>query len=101
MKTAIITLKIEPKIKKEAQKAAQEFGMSLSSLVSGFLRDFIFNREVRFSRKEETPSQYLIDAIVEAEQNRKDGLVSPGFDNAKDAVAWLNDPKRKYVRDLQ
>ena len=36
MKTAVITLKIEPKIKKEAQKAAEEFGMSLSSLVSGF-----------------------------------------------------------------
>lgn len=97
MKTAVITLKIEPKIKKEAQKAAEEFGMSLSSLVSGFLRDFIFNREVRFSRKEETPSQYLIDAIKEAEEERKKGNFH-SFTDAKDAIRFLDDVRTGKVK---
>lgn len=96
MKTAVITLKIESKIKKQAQKAADEFGLSLSSLISGFLSDFVYNKEIKFSRKDEVPSRYLIDAIKEAEKNRKEGLVSPSFDNSKDAADWLNDPNRIY-----
>ena len=97
MKTAVITLKIEPKIKKEAQKAAEEFGMSLSSLVSGFLRDFIFNREIRFCQKEETPSQYLIDAIKEAEEERKKGNFH-SFAESKDAIKFLDDVRTGRVR---
>lgn len=97
MKTAVITLKIEPKIKKEAQKAAEEFGMSLSSLVSGFLRDFIFNREIRFCQKEENPSQYLIDAIKEAEEERKKGNFH-SFVDAQDAIKFLDGVRTGEVK---
>lgn len=97
MKTAVITLKIEPKIKKQAQKTAEEFGLSLSSLVSGFLRDFIFNREIRFSHKEDTPSQYLIDAIKEAEEERKKGNYY-SFTDSKEAVRFLDDVREKKVK---
>ncbi|MEK7644688.1 MAG: type II toxin-antitoxin system RelB/DinJ family antitoxin [Patescibacteria group bacterium] len=97
MKTAVITLKVESKIKKQAQKAAEEFGISLSSLISGFLSDFIYNKEIKFSRREEIPSQYLIDAIKEAEEERKKGNFY-SFSDSKDALKFLKEVREGKIK---
>jgi len=103
MKTAIITLKIEEKLKKNAQKVATDLGLSLSMVIKGLLSQFVVDKKVVFGDKEEenlTPSKYLIEAMEEAKKNREEGWVSPLFDNAEDSFVWLDDPNRKYVRDL-
>jgi len=46
------------------------------------------------------PSDYLIRELRESEEEIKAGWVSPEFKNAKDAIAWLENPNRKYLRDL-
>ena len=38
-------------------------------------------------------------ALREAGENRKAGKVSPSFGNSKNAIAWLNNPKRKYENE--
>lgn len=101
MKSAIITLKTNPVVKAKAQKTAADLGFSLSAVLNGFLVEFIHNKEIHFGDRAEEPSEYLKEAIREAEEERKDGWISPTFDNAKDAIAWLDNPSRKYVRDLQ
>jgi DNA-damage-inducible protein J len=90
MKTAVINIKVDEKIKKEAQRLAKEMGLNLSAVINGFLNKFVREEKVEFSTQvQEKPSQYLIDAIKEAEEDVKDGRVSPTFKNAKEATVWL------------
>lgn len=96
MNTAVINLKTDPKTKKAAQKVAEELGMSLSSLINGFLKDMIQTKSVYFSADEEVPSAYMMKALKENEKDRKAGRISPSFTNIKDEIAWLNDPNARY-----
>jgi len=100
MNTAVVNVKVNPKVKKEAKKVAEKLGLSLSSLINGYLRHLIRTKSVNFSLSEE-PSEYMIQALKESKADIKAGRVSPTFDNAKDAIAWLNDPKKKYVNQLR
>jgi len=88
MQTAVVNFKTEPKIKKEAQKVAKNLGFTLSGVLEGYLRHLIRTKEVHF-RLDETPNAYLRSAIKQAEKNRKEGKASPVFDNAKDAIEFL------------
>ncbi|MBU0570093.1 hypothetical protein KKB40_04960, partial [Patescibacteria group bacterium] len=72
---------------------------SLSSLINGYLRSLVKTKTIHFSLQDEEPSELLIKAIKEAEEDRNAGRVSPSFDNAKDAIAWLDNPKRKYMNE--
>lgn len=94
MKTAIINVKTEPEVKTRAQKIADEMGFALGSLINGFLHNLIKTKRVEFTAYEhEEPSEFMIKALREAEE----GPISPRFDNADDAIAWLKNPKRKYA----
>jgi DNA-damage-inducible protein J len=95
MNSAVINVKTHPDTKAQAQKVAQELGLSLSSIVNAYLKQLIQTKKVEFSVKEE-PSEYLIQALKESQADIKAGRVSPTFDNAQDALSWLNNPKKKY-----
>lgn len=99
MSTVVINIKTDPKVKVKAQRVASELGFSLSSLINGYLKQLTREKTVHFSLSEEGPSEYLIKAIKEAEEDRKVGRVSPSFDNAKDVIDWLNDSERKYMNE--
>ncbi len=96
MNTAVVNVKVNPKIKKQAQKGAEDLGLSLSSVVNAYLRQLIKTRRVEFSdvRLELTP--WAKRMLRESEKDVKAGRVSPSFKNAKDAIAWLNDPIARY-----
>ena len=38
----------------------------------------------------ESPTKYLLQSIETAKKERKKGTISPRFNNAKDAITWLN-----------
>lgn len=98
MNTAVINVKIDPKVKRQAQNIASDLGFSLSALINGYLKSLIKTKTVHFSLTEkEEPSEYLIKALKESEEDRKAGRVSPSFDNVEDAIKWLNDPKARYI----
>ena len=101
MKSAIITLKTDPIVKTKAQKVAADLGCSLRAVLDGFLVEFIHKKEIHFGDRAEEPSEHLKEMIRESEEDYKNGWVSPAFDNAGDAVDWLDNPNRKYVRDFQ
>lgn len=88
MNTAIVNIKIDAATKKEAQKVAAELGFSLSSILKAYIKQFIKTKRVTFSVGEE-PSPYLKRLMKQAEKDWKEGNVSPAFDNAEDAIAWL------------
>ena len=99
MNTAVINIKTNAKVKSQAQKIASDLGFSLSSLINGYLNQLIKTKTIHFSLTEEIPSEYTIQALKESEEDRKAGRVSPSFDNVKDAIDWLNNPKRRYLNE--
>lgn len=99
MNTAVINIRTDARVKSEAQKTAEKLGFSLSSLINGFLKSLIKTKTVHFAVKEE-PSEYLIKALKESEEDIKAGRVSPTFDNVEDALKWLDNPKRKYANQI-
>lgn len=91
MSYAVITTKVDPKVKKEAQKTAEELGMPLSVVIKAFLKHFVRTKSVEFSARDEEPNEYLKSVMRQAEENYKKGNVSPAFKSTKDAVKYLED----------
>ena len=98
MNTAVINIKIQPEVKIKAQEVASELGISLSSLINAFLRHLVKTKQVTFSLDEQ-PSKYLLKILKESKRDIQAGRASPVFDNADDAIVWLNDPHKKYQNE--
>lgn len=93
MNTSTLNLRIDAKLKKDAQKLAESAGLSLSTMVKSLLRKVVRERKVELELE---PSDWLIHELEEGKKEEAEGYISPAFNNAKDAIAWLNDPNAKY-----
>ena len=90
-----IHIKTDVKTRDNAKKVAEEFGFTLTSLVNAMLKQIARTRSWTLSL-DETPNQAAIEAMKQSEEDVKAGRVSPSFTNAKDAMAWLNDPEARF-----
>ena len=93
MNTAVVNVKVDPKIKKKAQSIADELGLSLSAVVNGYLRQFIQLKTISFGKAEE-PSDYLIRELKKSEADIKAGRVI-SFDHPNKALNYLD----KIIRE--
>ena len=95
MKTTMINIKTDKKVKEEAQKLAEELGFTLSAFVTASLKQFIRTRSVSFSDSYRmTP--YLEGVLEEVERDLKEGKnLSPAFSNARDMDAYLFGSQKK------
>lgn len=96
MNTAVINVKVSPELKIQAQGLAEEFGLSLSSLINACLKQIVRTRSVKFEAIEE-PSEYMLKELERSKKDIKAGRVSPTFNNAKEAIKWLNSRKKKHA----
>jgi len=94
--SSVIQIRTDAKLKAEAMAVADELGISLSSLIKGFLSHLTKTKQVSFAVSEK-PSAYLIQAIKEAEADARRGDISPSFSSAEEAIKWLDDPNAKFV----
>lgn len=87
MKTQV-NIKLDPKIKKEAQKRAKELGLSLSSVVNATLSQFARTGELQLST---TPKMtpYLEELVLEARKEFKAGKTSGPFASADEMIESL------------
>lgn len=90
MSSQVITIKIDPITKKKAQDAAEAMGLSLSSVIKGLLKQFIQKKSMTFRATDEVPSEYLINAIKQAEKDYKKRNTSPAFKTGKEMIDWLD-----------
>ncbi len=88
MNTAVVNVKVDPQVKKEAQKVAKDLGLSLSGAVNGFLKHLIRTKTIHFSMSEE-PSEYFIEALKESKEDIKAGRVV-SFDDPNKALVFLD-----------
>lgn len=101
MNTAVINIKTEPEVKRKAQLLARELGMSLSTLVNAYLKQIVRTKTITFSTFSEEPTEYMIAALKEAEEDIKRGEVSPTFETAKEAIKWLNSSDKTYANQIR
>src|SRR3989338_5603842 len=99
MNSAVVNIKIEPQVKREAQKLAEKLGLPLSALIKSYLKQIIRAQEVVLTVSEE-PTEYLLKALKESGKDIKAGRISPAFSNAKDASKWLKG-SGKYDRSFR
>lgn len=100
MKTAVVNFKTTPEIKKRASERAMKAGIPLSFLLNHRLNEIASGERLTVGFEAEEPSEWLKNELKTAEKESREGWVSPSFDNAEDAIAWLKDPNAKYERDL-
>ncbi len=94
MKTTMINIKTDKKVKEEAQKLAEELGFTLSSFVTASLKQFIRTRSVHFSA--DYPMTPLLEKLIEeVEQDVKEkSNLSLIFSTGKEMDDYLF-PKKK------
>ncbi|OHA79159.1 MAG: hypothetical protein A2747_01510 [Candidatus Yonathbacteria bacterium RIFCSPHIGHO2_01_FULL_44_41] len=88
MKTAVLNIKIDPKVKNEAQKVADELGFTLSAIINASLKNLARSKTVSFSVLE--PSARLKRAIRSADADYAKGKNSVGpFYDAESMIRSL------------
>ena len=98
MQTAVVNIKVDPKVKKEAQEVAEKLGFSLSAVLTGFMKKFIREKGFSFSLEQEY-SDYFNKSMKESEEDVKNGRVIT-FKTWEEEQKYLkklidNDKKRK------
>ncbi|MBN2853918.1 type II toxin-antitoxin system RelB/DinJ family antitoxin [Patescibacteria group bacterium] len=88
MSTAVINIKTDIKIKKQAQKVSADLGLSLSGAINAFLRQMIRDKKVYFSLDESNPSEDLLKALEESRLDRKKKR-HYSFKNNREALDFL------------
>ena len=92
MNTAVINIKTQPETKAKAQQIARQIGVSLSSLINAYLKQFIKTKTATFSASvEEIPNAHTLKVLKKAEENYKKGNTSPAFKTGEEAVKWLEE----------
>jgi DNA-damage-inducible protein J len=89
MKSTVINIKTDVKIKKAAQKTAADLGLSLSGVINAFLKQLIRDKAVFFSLNENIPSDYLLSSIKNSKAERKTGNFH-SFKNNQEAIDFLD-----------
>ena len=97
--TEVINFRIDKKTKNDAQAIAKRMGLNLSDVLKVFLKGFVRDKELNINLEE--PSDYFLKSLAQAKADLANGDVSPGFDNAEDAIKWLHDKNRKYANQIQ
>ncbi len=88
MKTAILNVKVDEQVKKQAQAVAGSFGIPLSTLVNAYLMELAATGQIHFSAVEVmTPAMERI--IGQADKEIKAGDTAGPFKTTKDAVNYL------------
>ena len=100
MNTTSLHIKIEPSIKEQAQKTADELGLSLSAVTKALLKEFVRTKRLAVGGSErlEIPNARLRKSLQQSEKDIKAGRTIK-FKNIDEAIGYIDaliaDDKRK------
>ena len=89
MKT-VLNVKTDKDVKEKAQALAKHLGVPLSTVVNAYLREFVYTGEFRIAREPGVRPEVQKRILKHAKEAKTGKNLSPAFDNAEDAIAWLN-----------
>jgi len=82
-----IHIKTDIQTRDSAKKVAEDFGFTLTSLVNAMLKQIARTKRLTLSL-DETPNQYMIDALKQSEEDVKAGRVI-SFESGQEALEYL------------
>lgn len=88
--TTVIHIKADREVKKNAQNAAKDLGLTLTDVINAALRNFIRTREVIFSDIPQMTPEFEEKLGPIMEDIKMGRNLSPAFKNAKEFLAALN-----------
>jgi len=90
MAKTLINIRADVDVKSKAQKVARDLGMPLSTVINGYLKQFIRTKEVHFSLEGQLkPSvKKRLDRLMKEAREGKN--LSPAFSNVEGMDAYLN-----------
>lgn len=88
MNTTSLHIKIESSVKEQAQKTADELGLSLSATVKVLLKQFIRTKQLSVGINE-VPNEYLLNSLRQSDEDIKVGRVI-SFKNGRDVLSYLD-----------
>jgi addiction module RelB/DinJ family antitoxin len=90
MNTTSLHITIEPDIKEQAQKTAEELGLSLSAVTKALLKQFIRTKRLSVGARDlpEIPNAYLRKVLDAAEEETGEGGIV--FKNTKEALSYID-----------
>ncbi len=88
MNTAVINLRVEPRLKTKAQAVAKKLGFNLSSVLKGYLVELVKTKRVDFAATED-PSPWLIRQLKQAEKELRERK-TVHFGDVENAIRWLH-----------
>lgn len=88
MNTTSLHIQIETDMKIQAQRTADELGLSLSAVIKALLKQFVRTKHLSVGIPE-VPNQYMINALNESEEDYKAGRVT-SFESGKEALSYLD-----------
>jgi addiction module RelB/DinJ family antitoxin len=100
MNTTSLHIKIEPAIKEQAQKTAEDLGLSLSAVMKALLKQFIRSKRLSVGVRDmpEIPNARLRKSLQQSEEDIKAGRTIK-FKNVNESIAYIDsliaDDKRK------
>jgi addiction module RelB/DinJ family antitoxin len=88
MNTTSVHIKIEPTLKEQAQRLADELGLSLSALMKVLLKQFIRTKHLSIGINE-IPNKHLSKSLKQSDDDIKAGKVV-SFANGKVALSYID-----------
>ncbi len=83
-------IKLDKKLKTDAQKIAKEMGLPFSTVITTYLKHFVKRKAILLSTTH-TMTPYLEEVMRQGKIDYKAGKnISPVFKNAEDALEWLD-----------
>jgi len=73
MNTISILIRTDPKLKKEAQRTAEEMGISLTSVINRYLKHFIQTKSITFTVDDEIANSKTAKELKFSENEYKTG----------------------------
>lgn len=89
-KTDTLNIRIEPNLKKEAEKTLDDLGMNVAEAVTIFLKQVVLTESIPFNIKKPKYNDETLDAIKEALEMIKNPEKYKSFNSVEELMEELN-----------
>ena len=89
-KTDTLNIRIEPNLKKEAEKTLDDLGMNVADAVTIFLKQVVLTESIPFNIKKPKYNDETLEAIKEALEMIKNPDKYKSFNNVEELMEELN-----------
>ena len=83
---ANVNVRIDSKIKSEAETVFSQIGLTPTAAINLFYKQVIRTHSIPFELKADIPNETTLQAISEVEEMEKNPNNSKGYDNTKDLM---------------